>query len=275
MKTNFDSLLATLGASLFFFTTLSAQEAGMPELVLIRGDTFQMGGTKKADGPIHEVVLSDFYLGKHEVTFEEYDRYCEAEQLEKPTDDGWGRGSRPAIYVSWHDAIGYCNWLSRRHGYEQVYSTDGAAVTANWEADGFRLPTEAEWEFAARSGGQDERWAGVSYEKGLYRFGNYDEGGERDGYRTTSPVGSFQPNGLGLYDLSGNVNEWCWDWYDAYYYEVSPASDPRGPDAGQERVMRGGSWIAYANTCQTTHRRWSKPDHRYNFIGFRVCRKGE
>jgi len=128
------------------------------------------------------------------VTFEQYDRFCEETGRRKPDDRGWGRGRRPVINVSWNDAKAFAKWLSRKTGRT------------------FRLPTEAEWEYACRSGGKKVKYA-TSTGRLSHDLANYDGTGGRDRWKYISPVGSFAPNSLGLYDMSGNVWEWCEDWY--------------------------------------------------------------
>jgi formylglycine-generating enzyme required for sulfatase activity len=172
------------------------------------------------------------------------------------------------INVIWFDAVRYCNWLSEQTGLSKVYTIEGEVVTADWHADGYRLPTEAEWEFAARGG---------NLSKGYQYAGsdNLDEVGWFEGYKT-NPVGGKKPNELGLYDMSGNVWEWCWDWYgEAYYtdcHEEGIVRDPLGPDNGECRVLRGGSWLLNDFSCRSADRVRVIPDLRFNFNGFRVSR---
>jgi formylglycine-generating enzyme required for sulfatase activity len=223
------------------------------------------------ENPVHEVVLSDYYLARTAVTFEEYDLYCANTGVEKPYDRGWGRGKRPVINVSWFDAVRYCNWLSEQTGLSKVYTIEGKTVTADWHADGYRLPTEAEWEFAARGGNLSKgyRYAGSD---------NLDEVGwySKNSNRQTHPVGQKKPNEFGLYDMSGNVWEWCWDWYgEAYYtdcHEEGIVRDPLGSDNGKYRVLRGGSWIDINPICRSALRHWNYPVNWINHLGFRPAR---
>lgn len=237
-------------------------------MIKISGGTFEMG-SRELDGYqneklVHEVTLPDYYLARTAVTFEEYDLYCEATGAEKPDDEGWGRGKHPVINVSWLDAVRYCNWLSEQTGLRKVYTIKGETVTADWYADGYRLPTEAEWEYAARGGNQSQgyKYAGSN---NLDEVGWYDNnsGGQ------THPVGEKKPNELGLYDMSGNVYEWCWDWYGNYSAEAQ--NDPAGAEKGDLRVYRGGSWYNSAGFCRVSHRgNFFTPDYRGDHIGFRL-----
>lgn len=216
----------------------------------ISGNSFQMGGND-ADAydwekPVHTVRLGEFYMSKYEVTFSEYDKFCEATKREKPSDEGWGRGSRPVINVSWDDAVAYCSWLSRTTGKT------------------YRLPTEAEWEYAAR-GGSSDKYSGSSdiAKVGWYR----DNSGNK-----THPVGEKSANGYGLHDMSGNVWEWCSDWFGSYVGNSTsnPTLNPTGATSGSYRVLRGGSWLFNARYTRCADRSSSNPVYRSNFLGFRV-----
>ncbi|MBK6930534.1 MAG: SUMF1/EgtB/PvdO family nonheme iron enzyme [Saprospirales bacterium] len=252
-------------------------------MVFVKGGTFSMGnvfdeypGTE--EGPVHRVTLSSFFIGQTEVTFDEYDAYCIATGVEKPYDAGWGRGRLPVIYVSWFDATEYCNWLSEQRGLEKVYSIDGLKVTANWTADGYRLPTEAEWEFAARERGRKVRFGNgkdiadpeeINFSTDLIKESYSQEGIDRE---RTVPVGSLNsPNSLGLHDMSGNVEEWCWDL--AYYYQAGAQRDPRDIEHySSTRVLRGGSWCVGPSSVRTPRRGYNDPVWSSSFIGFRIAR---
>jgi formylglycine-generating enzyme required for sulfatase activity len=276
----------------------------LPAMVSIRGGTFQMGSTE-GDGdekPVHSVTVSDFKLGRYEVTVGAFAEFIAATNYQTDAEKGgdsyiWTGSSweskagvtwrddtagaprsrsdydHPVIHVSWNDAVAYCNWLSEQHGYTPVYRISGETVTANWGANGYRLPTEAEWEYAARSRGGNDTWAGTSSESELRRYANYS--GDADGFAGTAPVGSLGANDLGLHDMSGNVWEWCWDWHDSGYYGNSPQRDPRGPDSGADRVGRGGSWITFAGFCRAALRDFIRPSRRDNSLGFRLARSVE
>ncbi|MDP6133965.1 MAG: SUMF1/EgtB/PvdO family nonheme iron enzyme, partial [Candidatus Marinimicrobia bacterium] len=218
----------------------------IPEFVAVEGGTFQMGSNIVSDEkPVHSVTVSDFNISKTEVTFEQYDAFCDATGRDKPDDEGWGRGNRPVIYVDWQDAFDYCEWMSKTTGKT------------------YRLPTEAEWEYAARGGSKSK---GYTYSGGnnLYAVAWYDNN-SRD---KTHPVAQKQPNELGLYDMSGNVYEWCSDWYGDY--SSSPQTDPQGSNSEEYRVLRGGGWLHHDSGCRVAFRLGYSPDGRYNFYGFRL-----
>jgi formylglycine-generating enzyme required for sulfatase activity len=225
-----------------------------PEMVWLPGGTFRMGDIQgvwqESERPVHEVTLSHFAVGQYPVTFEEYDAFCDETGREKPNDEGWGRGKRPVIDVSWEDAQAYCQWLGERT--EQQYG----------------LLTEAQWEYACRAGSQ-----------GAYCFGD-DAGqlrkhawyGEDWQKGSTHPVGEKQPNVWGLHDMLGNVWEWVQDWFDRY---SEPAqTDPSGPKSGSDRVSRGGSWRLGAGDCRSAYRGYWDPGYRGQVLGFRLSRTG-
>jgi len=168
-----------------------------PEMVEVKAGTFRMGDVggmgNQLERPAHDVKIQKlFKLGKYEVTFDEYDRFAVATGRPLPGDQAWGRGRRPVINVSWEDARDFAIWLSKQTGKR------------------YRLPTEAEWEYTARSGGKDEIWAGTSDEKQLAEYAVFNKS-------HTEPVGSRKPNVLELYDMSGNVWEWVEDcWHNDY-----------------------------------------------------------
>jgi len=188
----------------------------------------------------HRVCLSDFYMDKYLVTQSAYQG-----QTGNNPSLFTGCPNCPVEKVSWDDAESFCGSLGKR------------------------LPTEAEWEYAARNGGKHEKWAGTNKESEL---GNYAWYHGNSGSKT-HPVGEKQPNGLGLYDMSGNVWEWVSDWYDENYYRKSPRDNPQGPDSGQYRVLRGGSWLVSADTLRAALRSGSfAPDYRLGSVGIRCAK---
>lgn len=256
----------------------------LDNFVRIPGGTFQMGDVmgdnEQNDVQPHPVTVATFYLSPTEVTFAEYDAFCTATGREKPADRDWGRGQRPAINVSWCDAVAYANWLSTQNGLQKVYNGDCDNISADWSANGYRLPTEAEWEYAARQGGQKVRFGNgkdiadpteINFDGRENYKKTYSVAGIYRG--KTVPVGSLSsPNSLGLHDMSGNVYEWCWDWYDGDYYKNSPQQNPRGPSGGSSRVLRGGGWFNYPLNCRAADRYFNRPSLRSSNIGFRLAR---
>ena len=238
------------------------------EMVLVEAGSFQMGSTngKPDEQPIHTVnITRPFYVSKHEVTFEQYDEFCDDTTREKLDDNGWGRGNRPATIIVWSDAVEYCNWLSEKEGLTPCYSGQGTATQCDFLANGYRLPTEAEWEYAARGGDRSQGFV----------YPGSDNVGDVGWYVDNSdgraqPVGQKQPNELGLYDMGGNVWEFCWDWYDKNYYSWGTTVDPQGTGASRVRVLRGGCWNYHPRICRSANRSWRAPGYRLFDVGFRV-----
>ncbi len=282
-----------------------APEAGtqhkvlQPDMVFIRGGTFQMGSEEGSDveKPVHSVTVGDFYMGRYEVTVAEFKRFIDDTGYITDAEKNGGEGSsifingqwelkagidwrcdaegklrpereyhHPVVHVSWNDAVAYCDWLSRKTGRR------------------YRLPTEAEWEYAAGNGSRHTKYSwgdgapsgrkggNVADETAKKRFSDWTIfPGYSDGYVFTAPVGSFAPNDFGLYDMSGNVSEWCNDWYIEGYYRNSPSVNPTGPSSGAHRVVRGGSWGSYPEGCRVASRGGFTPDYRAGIIGFRLA----
>ena len=258
-------------------------------MVLIRGGRFEMGTDDGMpfEGPVHRVTVKSFWMDEREVTVNDFRRFVEATGYETEAEKfGWsvvfdvkngewtrvdganwhrpeGRDStpgpdEPVVQVSWNDANAYAKWAGKR------------------------LPTEAEWEFAARGGLVGKKYAwGDELRPGGKPVANWWQGsfpekntGE-DGFLGRAKVGSFEPNGFGLYDIAGNVWEWTSDWYSENYYGNSPSDDPKGPSAGVERSIRGGSWMCAENFCsnyRVAARSHSSPDTGLNNLGFRCVK---
>ena len=241
------------------------------KFILVEGGTFKMGTAKPVEpqeGPGHTVMVKSFYLSKTETTFEDYDRFCLATKRDTTgTSSGWGRSKQPAMNLSWLDAVSYCNWLSKKENISKYYNIQGADVSIVDSAKGYRLPTEAEWEFAARGGNKSKGtlYAGSEAINNVAWFvGN--SGGK------THPVAQKAPNELGLFDMNGNIWEWVWDWYGGSYYRSSSEVDPRGPAIGNYRVMRGGAFYNFGNYATVYTRQNSYISFRQNSVGFRVAR---
>ncbi len=260
-------------------------------MVLVKGGSFMMGclegdtDCQSDEKPRHEVILSDFYMSKYEVTVSEFEAFINATAYKTDAEKSGGsyiwngsewtkkegvtwrcdtKGNKrprseynhPVIHVSWNDANAYARWK------------------------GARLPTEAEWEYAARSRGQNQKWAGTSSESSLDSYGNFcdkncseswKKENANDGYEGTAPVGSFASNDLGIYDMTGNVWEWCSDWYESDYYQKSPKSNPKNTNIKKYRSLRGGSWYNVPRLCRTSNRSSGIPTYTYYVAGFRLA----
>ncbi len=234
--------------------------ADCPEMVVVPAGSFQMGATKASDGeakryegPVHTVTLARFAIGRYEVTFAEWDACVAAKGCShRPDDRGWGRNRRPAMNVSWQDANQYARWLA---------ATTGKA---------YRLPSEAEWEYAARAGTKTPFWWGGDVGSGQ---ANCLVCGGRFGGDRTAPVGRFKANALGLFDVHGNVEEWVADcWHDGYAGAPPDGKAWVGSGNCKLRILRGGSWLSVARSLRASHREGYDPTFRYASNGFRVAR---
>jgi formylglycine-generating enzyme required for sulfatase activity len=239
------------------------------DFVKINSGTFTMGspsteaGRSANEGPQHDVTLSDFYMSKHEVTQGEYLDVMLNWPGTAPSDT-YGLGDNyPAYFVSWLDAVTYCNARSTQEGRTQAYTITGTTVTLVPEATGYRLPTEAEWEYACRAGTTTPWNTGASISTTQANYGN--------SVGKSTVVGSYDANSEGLYDMHGNVSEWCWDWYGAYTSD--PKTNPMGPGSGNFRMERGGDWNDPAQYIRSAYRNNSPPDSRFPLVGFRVVRR--
>jgi formylglycine-generating enzyme required for sulfatase activity len=179
----------------------------------------------------------------------------------------------PVEQVSWYDAVEYCNKRSQREGLTPAYERNGSYVTWNRNANGYRLPTEAEWEYACRAGTGTPFSTGnnITTTQANYNGNNpYNNNAKGEYWQKTTPVGSFAPNAYGLYDMHGNVWEWCCDWYGSY--SSGAQTDPVGAVSGGYRVVRGGSWDSDGQNLRSAYRDSDDPGRRYGIIGFRIIR---
>lgn len=235
-------------------------------LKLIPGGEYYIGsppgepGRYFNEGPRHRVTLNPFYITTTEITNAHYGRFLAATGHPPPLywlDKNLNAPEQPVVGVRWPDAVAFAAWLSRLTG------------------ETYRLPTEAEWEAAARGGrpGQSFPWGNELPDAGGRFRANYNPNSyDEDGYRYSAPVGRFPANGYGLFDMAGNVAEWCRDWYQASYYMHSLTSNPPGPATGKTRVLRGGSWFSRARDLRCACRQFAAPENADGFIGFRLVR---
>jgi formylglycine-generating enzyme required for sulfatase activity len=239
-----------------------AAAAAPANMVRVEGGSFQMGSNNgdSDEKPVHTVTVKSFYMGKTEVTQKEW------VEIMGTNPSRFKGDTLPVESVSWFEAVEYCNRRSLKEGLTPAYRGSDNSIICDFSASGYRLPTEAEWEYAAKGGNKD-----------LMTF-TYSGGNSPDGVAwyngnsgsTTHPVGTKQPNSLGLYDMSGNVWEWCWDWYGAY--STGNQTDPRGASSGSARVYRGGSWFHTAAGARSAFRNCYTPSDRDYFLGFRLVR---
>ncbi len=232
-------------------------EADGAKMALIPAGSFEMGDSKdepeawmKRSLPVHTVELDAFYMDVNEVTMSQFKQFVEESGY--AYEGNWNEVAKysptakhPMIYVSWHDANAYCEWAGKR------------------------LPTEAEWEYAARGGLTGKRYPWGNTEDQARGYANYDGADRRDKWTGLAPVGSLKSNGYGLFDMAGNVWEWCADWYGEDYYSNSSLRNPQGPSTGEWRVLRGGSWYVSLNSLRVAYRVNSLPSLTSLNYGFR------
>lgn len=223
-----------------------------PGMVLVAGGSFTMGGDEGDEIPRHTVQVDPFFLDKHEVTNRQYQEFIEATGHPKPPffkDSDLNKPEQPVVGVSYFDAQSYAQWAGKR------------------------LPSEAEWECAARGGVEGKLFPWGDGEP--FSQCNFAPRGKKDadGYAFSAPVGKFPANAIGLYDMAGNVWEWCEDFYDASYYKTGPVKNPTGPDSGYTRVLRGGSWLSInPKHLRCSSRMELKPFVQDRYYGFRCAK---
>jgi formylglycine-generating enzyme len=294
------------------------------------GNSTNAGEGYSEELPVHPVILDSFAMGKYEITNEQYCAflnsaypsqlkvvdgivyafgdtennflYCSTSfsalsqisfsnnTFSVQTKGGRDMSKDPMLCVSWYGVVAYCNWRSQQEGKQACYNL--STWNCDFSKNGYRLPTEAEWEYAARGGLSGKRFPwGNTITQSQANYYSYWEGGKpyfpydlnptsgshltwNDGiYPFTSPVGSFQVNGYGLCDMVGNVWEWCQDWYSDTYYNSSPQMNPSGPITGDYRIIRGAYWGNGAGACRVSSRYCTTPDTSTDELGFRIVLK--
>jgi formylglycine-generating enzyme required for sulfatase activity len=305
---NFDNIGSMDGRSATAFTVsvpmfyrlVMATNPPPTGMVWIDGGDVELGQTG-IETPVHTNFISGFWMDENEVTYGKWKEVYSWAITNGYTFDNAGSGktnNHPVQTVNWYDCVKWCNARSQKEGltpcyyidpiYFNLYKTGDMDISnawVNWSANGYRLPTDAEWEKAARGGRQRRLfpWGGdtiqharANYNAATNLFG-YDTSptqGHHPDFQTewpyTSPVGCFPGNGYGLHDMAGNVFEWCWDW--SAGYSASYQTDPRGPVSGTQRVVRGGSWNYYAFNARCAYRAGGDPDFEIEDRGFRCAR---
>lgn len=294
-------------SSLVRFSITASDYSAPTGMVLIPAGSFVMGATTNVghesysdEKPQHTVYVSAFYMDRYEVTkalWDEVANWAAGNGYDIATNSASGKApNHPAHYVTWYECVKWCNARAQKDGLTPCYTTNGLTyktgnnsnVVCNWTANGYRLPTEAEWEKAARGGTANHRfpWSDVDtiqharanyYSSSSYAYDTSPTRGYHPSYTNaptpyTSPVGSFTANGYGLYDMAGNVWEWCWDWYSSSYYSTSPGTDPRGAASGSYRVQRGGGWFGNADFVRVAYRNKVNPGVSDSSYGVRCAR---
>jgi formylglycine-generating enzyme required for sulfatase activity len=234
-------------------------------MIQIAGGKFMMGDKDEADAPPHEVTISAFLMDKHLITQGQF------QKVMSTNPSRWKGENNPVEQLRWSDAVKFCNKRSELEGLYPCY--DLKTLKCNFDANGYRLPTEAEWEYACRAGGTTAYFFGDTAGK----LGDYAWFEKNSGAKPR-PVGQKKPNPWGLYDICGNVWEWCNDFYKVDYYKESPRENPRGPEAGKNKVLRGGAFRFSADNCRSGYRYNENPGYAdvcfgYDIYGFRCVRK--
>jgi len=235
------------------------------EVIPVPAGSFTMGDEDgEVDETPHEVYVDSFFIDKNLVTQEEF------EKVMRENPSRWKEPKNPVEQVRWSDAVKYCNTRSRLEGFQPCY--DLTTWKCDFSANGYRLPTEAEWEYACRAGTETSYSFGDSKGK-LRNFAWFkDNSGRRP-----RPAGQKLPNPWGIYDMHGNVWEWCNDFYQVDYYQTSPKKNPKGPETGETKVLRGGGWNSKAEDCRSSYRYNENPGYSdvcfgYDIYGFRCVR---
>lgn len=224
-----------------------------PQMVVIPEGSFKMGSNESDnEQPIHTVTIKKFSMSTTEVTFDQWDACHRAKGCShKPQDEGWGRANNPVINVNWNDANEYAKWISKKTGKK------------------YRLPSEAEWEYAARAGSMTKYPWGNIINCSQARYGYFDD--DCGTQESTDPVMSHAANKYGLYDMHGNVWEWTQDCWNESYYGAPNNGSPWLKGACARRVLRGGSWLNKADDLRSACRNWNSASRRFYFLGFRLA----
>jgi formylglycine-generating enzyme required for sulfatase activity len=257
------------------FAVLSCAQRQVYDMVYIKHGAFTMGSPlteaeRDFDEIMHQVTVSSFFIGKYEVTQDQY------QKIMKKTPGNFKGKELPVESISWYDAIEFCNKFSSSQGLTPAYELKGTAVMWDKNTNGYRLPTEAEWEYACRAGTSTPFNTGINITTDQANYDGtypYDNNAQGASLKKTMPVGSYPANEWGIHDMHGNVFEWCWDWHSDYAREVQ--ADPTGPASGSYHVIRGGSWINSGQALRSASRGIYVPNDGNERIGFRLARNAQ
>ncbi len=314
------SFMSSFLIAILLFVSCSDDSSTSPNddtpqnMILVKGGSFQMGNTHNTENddeqPVHEVKLNDFYLGTVEISIKEFVSFLNEIEigedclynenllvnLNSLTSSSIAYQDSQFVFnkclesksencsvveISWYGALEYCNWRSETEGYEPCYKIDGSKIEYFPNNNGYRLPTEAEWEYAAKGGqsgiADDYIFSGCNTAEELLDYAwfttNSFDLGENSVDYGVHPGAEKLPNQLGLYDMTGNVYEWCWDWYGEEYYLNSPTENPLGPETGEYRLIRGAAWDGWADyDCYVAYRGNASPEDTEYYLGFRIAK---
>lgn len=273
MKKNY--LLLSLSAMALFLCSFYQVSNMKPKMVMVEGGTFKMSPKENAVDSktkkkiVYDITVSSFEMAKFEVTVADWKAYTSANKMSMPARPSWGWNDEyPMTNITWTDAIKYCNWLSKVNNLKPAYSKKGDKYICDFKADGYRLPTEAEWEYAAKGGNKSQNFT-YSGSNDLEMIAWYAENSRK----SPQEIGTKLANELGIHDLSGNVWEWCWNYYSPIHHLVEKRDNPVGPDRGEKRTVRGGSWdsskLEYLKPSNQLS--WN-PISTNEFFGLRIVR---
>ncbi|MEW5676118.1 SUMF1/EgtB/PvdO family nonheme iron enzyme [Flavobacterium enshiense] len=274
MKKNY--VMFGLSALALFLCSFLQLTTVKPEMVMVEGGTFKMSpkenavDVKSKKKIAYDIAVSSFEMSKFEVTVADWRAYVTENKLNMPAKPSWGWNDEyPITNITWSDAVKFCNWLSKTNGLKPAYTKSGGKYVCDFNANGYRLPTDAEWEYAAKGGNKSKNFK-YSGSDDIEMIAWYSENSRK----SPQKIGTKLANELGLYDMSGNAWEWCYDYYSPIFHKVEKRQNPTGPDRGEKRCIRGGSWdsskLEYLKPT-TNQLNWN-PNTTNEFFGFRVVR---
>jgi len=273
MKKNY--LLLSLSAMALFLCSFYQVSNMKPKMVMVEGGTFKMSPKENAVDSktkkkiVYDITVSSFEMAKFEVTVADWKAYTSANKINMPTRPSWGWNDEyPMTNITWVDAIKYCNWLSKVNNLKPAYSKKGEKYVCDFTSEGYRLPSEAEWEYAAKGGNKSKNFA-YSGSDDLEMIAWYAENSRK----SPQEIGTKLANELGIHDMSGNVWEWCWNYYSPIHHLVEKRDNPTGPDRGEKRAVRGGSWdSSKLDYLKPSNQLSWNPISTNEFFGLRIVR---